>query len=117
MPSFRPTCFTSTAWPPLGFRVGDDCAPVPDAAEQALIAYARTLRADGAALRAIKAVLEAEHGRNVRRQALQRYRGRALVAPQTTTSRLLQWGQPTLSTRRCPSSAILGVSTGCAGTA
>jgi hypothetical protein len=48
---------------PFGFRVGDDGALVPDAAEQALIAHARALRADGATLRAIQAVLETQHGR------------------------------------------------------
>src|SRR5271170_5245242 len=57
---------------PFGFRVGDDGALVPDAAEQALIAHARALRADGATLRAIQAVLEAQHGRKLSLDALHR---------------------------------------------
>jgi DNA invertase Pin-like site-specific DNA recombinase len=57
---------------PFGFRVGEDGALAPDAAEQALIAYARTLRADGATLRAIRAVLETQHGRKLSLDALHR---------------------------------------------
>jgi DNA invertase Pin-like site-specific DNA recombinase len=57
---------------PFGFRVGEDGALVPDAAEQALIAHARTLRADGATLRAIQAVLEIQHGRKLSLDALHR---------------------------------------------
>ena len=57
---------------PFGFRVGDDGALVPDAAEQALIAHARVLRADGATLRTIQAVLEARHGRKLSLDALHR---------------------------------------------
>jgi putative DNA-invertase from lambdoid prophage Rac len=57
---------------PFGFRVGDDGALVPDAAEQVLIAHARALRADGATLRAIQAVLEAQHGRKLSLDALHR---------------------------------------------
>ena len=57
---------------PFGFRVGEDGGLVPDAAEQALIAHARALRADGATLRAIQAVLEAQHGRKLSLDALHR---------------------------------------------
>jgi putative DNA-invertase from lambdoid prophage Rac len=57
---------------PFGFRVGDDGSLVPDAAEQALIAHARALRADGATLRAIQAVLETQHGRRLSLDALHR---------------------------------------------
>ncbi len=45
---------------------------VPDAADQALIADACVLRADGATLRAIQAVLEAQHGRKLSLDALRR---------------------------------------------
>lgn len=54
---------------PFGFRVG---GLVPDAAEQALITHARTLRADGATLRGIQAVLETQHGRKLSLDALHR---------------------------------------------
>jgi putative DNA-invertase from lambdoid prophage Rac len=57
---------------PFGFRVGDDGSLVPDAAEQALIAHARALRADGPTLRAIQAVLETQHGRRLSLDALHR---------------------------------------------
>jgi putative DNA-invertase from lambdoid prophage Rac len=57
---------------PFGFRVGDHGGLVPDAVEQALIAHARALRADGATLRAIQAVLEAQHGRKLSLDALHR---------------------------------------------
>jgi putative DNA-invertase from lambdoid prophage Rac len=57
---------------PFGFRVGDDGSLVPDAAEQALIAHAHALRADGATLRAIQAVLDAQHGRRLSLDALHR---------------------------------------------
>jgi DNA invertase Pin-like site-specific DNA recombinase len=57
---------------PFGFRVGDDGSLVPDAAEQALIAHARALRADGATLRAIQAVLETQHVRRLSLDALHR---------------------------------------------
>jgi putative DNA-invertase from lambdoid prophage Rac len=57
---------------PFGFRVGGDGGLVPDAAEQGLIAHARTLRADGATLRAIQAVLEVQHGRKLSLDALHR---------------------------------------------
>ncbi len=57
---------------PFGFRVGEDGALVPDAAEQALISHARTLRADGATLRAIQAVLETQHDRKISLDALHR---------------------------------------------
>jgi DNA invertase Pin-like site-specific DNA recombinase len=57
---------------PFGFRVGEDGALVPDAAEQVLIAHARALRADGATLRAIQAVLETQHGRKLSLDALHR---------------------------------------------
>ena len=57
---------------PFGFRVGDDGELVPDAAEQALIAHARTLRVDGATLRAIQTVLKAQHGRKLSLDALHR---------------------------------------------
>jgi hypothetical protein len=45
---------------------------VPDAAEQALIAHARALRADGSTLRAIQAVLASQHGRKLSLDALHR---------------------------------------------
>lgn len=57
---------------PFGFRVGDDGSLVPHADEQALIAHARTFRADGVTLRAIQAVLEAQHGRKLSLDALHR---------------------------------------------
>jgi len=57
---------------PFRFRVGDDGGLVADAAEQALIGHARTLRADGATLRAIQTVLEAQHGRKLSLDALHR---------------------------------------------
>ena len=56
----------------FGFRVGDDGSLVPDATEQAQIAHARVLRSDGATLRAIQAVLEAQHGRKLSLDALHR---------------------------------------------
>ena len=43
-----------------------------DTAEQALIAQARSLRGDGATLRAIQVVLEAQHGRKLSLDALHR---------------------------------------------
>jgi len=57
---------------PFGFRVGEDGGLVPDEAEQAVIAQACALRADGATLRAIQAALEAQHGRRLSLDALQR---------------------------------------------
>ncbi len=51
---------------PFGFRVGDDGALVSDATEQALIAHARALRADGATLRAIQAADTAWQGDGAR---------------------------------------------------
>jgi putative DNA-invertase from lambdoid prophage Rac len=57
---------------PFGFRVGDDGGLVPDEAEQAVIAKARSLRADGATLRAIQATLEAHHRRKLSLDALHR---------------------------------------------
>jgi DNA invertase Pin-like site-specific DNA recombinase len=57
---------------PFGFRVGDDGGLVPDPAEQTLIAHARGLRQDGATLRAIQAVLEAQHGRKLSLDTLHR---------------------------------------------
>jgi DNA invertase Pin-like site-specific DNA recombinase len=57
---------------PFGFRVGEDGGLVPDEAEQAVIAQARALRADGATLRAIQAALEAQHGRRLSLDALHR---------------------------------------------
>jgi hypothetical protein len=45
---------------------------VPHASEQALIARARDLRADGATLRAIQSVLAAEHGKKLSLDALHR---------------------------------------------
>jgi putative DNA-invertase from lambdoid prophage Rac len=57
---------------PYGFRVGEDGGLVPDQAEQAVIVQARALRADGAALRAIQSALEAQHGRKLSLDALQR---------------------------------------------
>jgi putative DNA-invertase from lambdoid prophage Rac len=57
---------------PFGFRVGDDGGLVPDAAEQAVIAHAHALRADGATLRAIQAVLETQHGRKLSLDTLHR---------------------------------------------
>jgi hypothetical protein len=56
----------------IPLRVSEDCALVPGAAEQALIAHARGLRSDGATLRAIQAVLEAQHGRKLSLDALHR---------------------------------------------
>jgi len=47
-------------------------ASKPDAAEQELIAHARVLRADGATLRAIQAVLAVQHGRKLSPDALHR---------------------------------------------
>ena len=55
---------------PFGFRVGDDGRLLPDVAEQALIAHARALRAGGVTLRAIQAVLEAQHSRRPSPDAL-----------------------------------------------
>jgi putative DNA-invertase from lambdoid prophage Rac len=57
---------------PFGFRVGQDGGLVPDEAEQAVITLARALRADGVTLRAIQAALEAQHGRKLSLDALQR---------------------------------------------
>jgi hypothetical protein len=52
--------------------VGGDGGLEPDAAEQALIAHARALRADGATLRAIQAALETQHGSKLSLDALHR---------------------------------------------
>lgn len=71
---------------PFGFRVGDDGALVPDAAEQALIAHARALRADGATLRATQAVLEAQHGRKLSLDALHRVLAETARSPEGTPS-------------------------------
>jgi putative DNA-invertase from lambdoid prophage Rac len=57
---------------PFGFRIGDDGRLVPDDAEQAVIAHARALRADGATLRAIQSALEVQHGRKLSLDALHR---------------------------------------------
>jgi hypothetical protein len=57
---------------PFGLRFGDDGSLVPDAADQVLIAHARAPRADGANLRAIHTVLEAQHGRKLSLGALHR---------------------------------------------
>ena len=57
---------------PFGFRVGGDGGLEPDATEQALIAHARALRADGATLRAIQAALETQHGSKLSLDALHR---------------------------------------------
>lgn len=69
---------------PFGFRVGEDGSLVPDATEQALIAHARALRADGATLRAIQAVIEAQHGRKLSLDALHR----VLSAPERLEERV-----------------------------
>lgn len=58
---------------PYGFRVGKDGDLVPDAAEQAVIAQARALRAEGTTLRAIQSAMEAQHGRKLSLDALQRF--------------------------------------------
>jgi putative DNA-invertase from lambdoid prophage Rac len=57
---------------PFGFRVSKDGELVPDEAEQAVIAQARALRADGTTLRTIQAALAAQHGRKLSLDALQR---------------------------------------------
>jgi len=57
---------------PFGFRVGDDGGLVPNEAEQAVIAQARALCADGATLRAIQVPLEAQYGRKLSLDALHR---------------------------------------------
>ena len=49
-----------------------DGSLLPDVTELALIGHARALRADGATLRAIQAVLEAQHGRKLSLDALHR---------------------------------------------
>jgi putative DNA-invertase from lambdoid prophage Rac len=61
---------------PFGFRTGDDGELVPDEAEQAIIAHARALRADGATIRAIQATLESEHGKKLSLDALHRILGK-----------------------------------------
>jgi hypothetical protein len=43
---------------------------VPDESEQAVIAHARALRADGATLRAIQTALEVQHSRKLSLDAL-----------------------------------------------
>ena len=57
---------------PFGFRVGGNGGLEADAAEQALIAFARALRTDGATLRAIQAALETQHGSRLSLDALHR---------------------------------------------
>ena len=57
---------------PFGFRIGEDGSLVPEDAEQAVIAQARALRAGGATLRAIQTALEAQLGRKLSLDALQR---------------------------------------------
>ncbi|MCO6415960.1 recombinase family protein [Siccirubricoccus sp. KC 17139] len=57
---------------PFGFRVGDDGELVEDAAEQAIIAHARDLRAGGATLRAVRQAVEVQHGRKLSLDALHR---------------------------------------------
>ncbi|MEO3475885.1 recombinase family protein [Roseomonas sp. CAU 1739] len=47
---------------PYGYSVGADGMLVPVAAEQEVIAAARTMRAEGASLRDIRARIEAQHG-------------------------------------------------------
>ena len=69
---------------PFGFRVGNDGCLVPDAAEQVLMAHARALRADGATLRAIQAVLELRHGRKLSLDALHRVLANAARPPEGT---------------------------------
>ena len=53
---------------------------MPDAAEQALIDHARVLRADGATHRANQAALEAQHGRKLSLDALNRVLAEQRVA-------------------------------------
>jgi putative DNA-invertase from lambdoid prophage Rac len=60
---------------PFGFRIGKEGGLVRDESEQALIACARSLRADGASLRAIQAALETRHGRKLSLDALHRLLG------------------------------------------
>ncbi len=79
---------------PFGFRVGDDGALVPDAAEQALIAHARALRADGATLRATQAVLEAQHGRKLSLDALHRVLAETARSPEGTPSQYVAGDGP-----------------------
>jgi hypothetical protein len=57
---------------PFGFRVGEDGGLVADEAEQAVITKARSLRADGATLRAIQAALKVQYGRKLSLDALHR---------------------------------------------
>jgi DNA invertase Pin-like site-specific DNA recombinase len=57
---------------PFGFQLSEDGGLVPDAAEQALIAHARDLRADGATLRAIQDVLASQYGKKLSLDALHR---------------------------------------------
>ena len=71
---------------PFGFWVGENGTLVPDTTEQALIAHACRLRADGATLRAIKAVLQAQHGRKLSLDALHRVLADAARSPTGTTN-------------------------------
>jgi DNA invertase Pin-like site-specific DNA recombinase len=57
---------------PFGFRVGTDGSLILDEGEQAVIASARTMRAEGASLRAIQAALEMRHGKKLSLDALHR---------------------------------------------
>jgi len=57
---------------PFGFRVGEDGGLVPYEAKQVVIAQARALRTEGATLRALQAALEAQDGRKLPPDALQR---------------------------------------------
>ncbi len=57
---------------PFGYRVGENGGLVPHPAEQEIIAHARTLRTEGCTLRAIQRALEAQHGRKLSLDALQR---------------------------------------------
>ena len=60
---------------PFGFRVGEDGALVPEDGEQEVISDARSLRANGATLRAIQADLISRHGKKLSLDALQRIVG------------------------------------------
>jgi hypothetical protein len=57
---------------PFGFRVDYDGSLLSDVTEQVLIAHSRTLCTDGATLRTIQAVLEAQHSRKLSPDALHR---------------------------------------------
>jgi putative DNA-invertase from lambdoid prophage Rac len=65
---------------PFGFRVGEDGDLVPDPPEQEIITLARALRTEGSTLRAIQHALEAQYGRKLSLDALQRVLADKLVA-------------------------------------